>query len=60
MEKIKQDKEDLNEKLQDMIQQETLLTAKMESLQADNDIALEQLAAMKGRQAVLQSCQGQV
>ncbi|XP_055999766.1 sarcolemmal membrane-associated protein-like isoform X5 [Ostrea edulis] len=49
MEKIKQEKEDLNEKLQDMIRQETILTAKMESLQADNDIALEQLAAMKDR-----------
>ena len=48
MEKIKQEKQDLNEKLQDMIHQETILTAKMESLQVDNDIAVEQLAAMKG------------
>nr|XP_022298353.1 sarcolemmal membrane-associated protein-like isoform X3 [Crassostrea virginica] len=49
VEKIKQEKQDLNEKLQDMIHQETILTAKMESLQVDNDIAVEQLAAMKDK-----------
>ncbi|XP_061187417.1 sarcolemmal membrane-associated protein-like isoform X4 [Saccostrea echinata] len=47
VEKLRQEKEDLNEKLEEMIRQETILTAKMESIQADNDIAMEQLAAMK-------------
>lgn len=52
VEKIRQEKQELSEKLQDMIHQETILTAKMESLQADNDITREQLAAMKGMEII--------
>ena len=32
-----------------MIREESILSAKVESLQNENDIAVEQLAAMKGK-----------
>ncbi|XP_013404760.1 sarcolemmal membrane-associated protein isoform X4 [Lingula anatina] len=49
LEKVRQEKTDLEGKLEDMINQENTLSAKVESLQADNDFTKEQLTAMKAR-----------
>ena len=48
-EKVTLEKEDLNKKIIEMMKEEEILTAKLESLQADNDITCNQLAAMKGK-----------
>ncbi|KAK3609534.1 hypothetical protein CHS0354_007339 [Potamilus streckersoni] len=52
LDSLDKEKEDLNYRLQklgDMVTTETSLTVKMESLQAENDIAKEQLAVMKAK-----------
>ncbi|KAL3851738.1 hypothetical protein ACJMK2_015453 [Sinanodonta woodiana] len=52
LDSLDKEKEDLNYRLQklgDMVTMETSLTVKMESLQAENDIAKEQLAVMKAK-----------
>lgn len=47
--RIEKEKLDLTEKLENMMKQESELTAKIESMQLENDIASEQLAAMKAK-----------
>ncbi|KAL5014637.1 hypothetical protein ScPMuIL_008907 [Solemya velum] len=49
VDKIQKEKHELLEKLEEMEQRETSLNAKYESLQADNDITKEQLAAIKAK-----------
>ena len=48
MKKVQEEKEELQTKLEDMMEQESVLTAKVESLQADNDFTKEQLTNTKG------------
>jgi len=47
--KAETEKSELQEKLDEMIKQEEVLSAKVESLQADNDFTHEQLTNMKAR-----------
>ncbi|XP_045166348.2 sarcolemmal membrane-associated protein-like isoform X3 [Mercenaria mercenaria] len=49
IEKAEKDKLDLQDKLDEMMKQEAALTAKIEGLQADQDISNEQLTTMKAR-----------
>ncbi|KAL4226414.1 hypothetical protein ACF0H5_014397 [Mactra antiquata] len=49
IEKAEKDKLELQDKLEEMIKQEATLTAKVESLQVDQDISNEQLTEMKAR-----------
>lgn len=46
--KVEREKMDLQEMLDEMIKQEEILSARVESLQADNDFTNEQLTNMKG------------
>ncbi|XP_071083254.1 sarcolemmal membrane-associated protein-like isoform X14 [Haliotis cracherodii] len=48
-ERSEQEKQELTAKIEEMMTQESILSAKVESLQADNDFAKEQLAAMKAK-----------
>ena len=48
VQKAETEKTELQEKLDEMIKQEEVLAAKVESLQADNDFTHEQLTNMKG------------